>query len=125
MARMLRFLALAAVMLAAGAAGAEPAKAPASPSTQVPGVTVTGKRPVLKPCSPRDQACIATVIAELKAHYPDQLAVWCATQNTVVMKKNLNPEMFTSDNLPALSGQFDVPAATQQACASGAKRVGK
>jgi hypothetical protein len=113
---------IALLMVLAGAAAAQ---APPATPANVPGVTVTGKRLVLKPCSERDKACIAAVIAELKARYPDQLASWCSTQDLVVMKKNLNPEMFTSDNLPALSGQFDAPGATKQACASDAKPAKK
>jgi hypothetical protein len=75
-------LAVAAVALSlAGAVRAEPAAPPAKPAepgSTVSGITVQGLPLPKKSCSSRDQACVAMVVAELKARYPKELAKWCA-----------------------------------------------
>jgi len=120
-------LAVAATLAAGDARGQiaptpEPAQksAPAQGKT-VEGVTVLGRRPQLKACSSRDDACIAAVVAELKAHYPKELQAWCSQ---VRMRAAQNTMDFMEINLdrPHPNVQpYTPPPVTKTACAAGKK----
>jgi len=120
------FGSLIAAALLAGAAVAQTSPAPepaptpqaAAPGKVVEGVTVTGRRMPTKSCSSRDDACIASVVAELKSRYPKELKTWCsqvqqrAAQNTMeFMEINLDrPHPNVGPYLP--------PPVTKIACAA-------
>lgn len=100
-------------------AAAEPAGGKAR---QVEGVTVMGKRPELKACSPRDDNCVAMVVAELKQRYPKELQKWCehveerAAMNTIMFME-IDP-----DRPHPNVGPYMPPAVTKSACAPDKKR---
>ena len=124
---------LASALLLAGPgraqpAAPDPAAAPAvtaapapAPGKVVEGVTVTGRRLPPKTCSSRDDGCVATVVAELKARYPQELQKWCmhveerAAMNSIeFMEINLDrPHPNVMPYLP--------PAVTKVACAPDKK----
>ena len=69
-----------ALALLAGAAQAQTKSAtvPTKPAGDtVSGVVVEGRKTPSKACSAKDDACVLAVVAELKAHYPEQLQRWC------------------------------------------------
>ncbi len=71
-------------------AAAEPDAAvgkPAKPVPTVSGIVVEGVPK--KPCAPRDKDCIALVMAEVKALYPEQLKRFCAVQQMDVMRQDM------------------------------------
>ena len=121
---------LAFAALFAGAAVGQTSTAPAAPDPTAPaaatgkvveGVTVTGRRLPTKSCSSRDDACIAAVVAELKAHYPRELKTWCsqvqlrAAQNTMeFMEINL-------DRPHPNVGPYTPPPVAKTACAADKK----
>jgi hypothetical protein len=77
-------LLLSGLLAGAVVAQADPhvASAPASPQPSAPGNTVSGvtvQAPAApkEACSARDKDCIAAVVADLKAHYPNELQKWC------------------------------------------------
>ena len=68
----------------AGQTPPPPAKAPAPGVKTVEGLTV---RPFpTKQCAPRDKACIAFVVAELKRRYPEQLRRFCFQRKMRAMR---------------------------------------
>jgi hypothetical protein len=113
-------LALATVTGAARAQAspaAPAAQAPSAKPKELEGVTVTGRRPPTKSCSSRDDACIAAVVAELKARYPQELQKWCAH---VEERAAMNTIMFMEINLdrphPNVA-PYMPPAVSKVACA--------
>ena len=92
----------------------------------VSGVTVEGVRPLpMKSCSSRDKGCIASVVAELRARYPDQLLRWCheVERRAVVTNLNIDEINSTADATTTYSpaGQFAPPPVAKLACAPGGK----
>jgi len=117
----------AVVEPAAGAATTPPTPPPAAaapaaralPPKTVEGLTVVAPLPN-KPCSSRDQACIALVVAELKQLYPEQLKRFCFQRTMRSMRTQmLNDQLLeglSSDNPPP-STSFGVNSALRTACA--------
>jgi len=105
-----------------------PATAPAAtpqgtaPKT-VEGLTVVAPVPN-KPCSSRDQACIALVVAELKQLYPEQLKRFCFQRTMRAMRSDmLQADLLAglgSDN-PPMGTSFGVNSALKTACARDKK----
>jgi hypothetical protein len=111
--------------LIAGGASAQSTSAPgpaaAAPGKVVEGVTVTGRRLPSKGCSSRDEACIATVVAELKARYPQELRKRC---DQVEERTAMNSLQFMDINLDRPHpnvGPYLPPAVTKTACAADRK----
>lgn len=118
--------ALAASLACASAAAAQTAPpAPAPPAAKagstVSGVTVEGRKSPPKACSSRDKACIAAVVAELKARFPKELQKWCDTVEYRAAVTNMNiDEINGALNSPGTlseAGQFAPPAVAKVACA--------
>ena len=65
------------------------------PPTTVPGVTVTGRK--LKPCSPRDQACIDDISKEIWTRYPKQIETMCTHESIRVMQQGFQMEQLGMD----------------------------
>jgi hypothetical protein len=126
--------------LFAGAALAEPAPAPAAatpvaPSAAAPmsakpaaaggktveGVTVTGKALPKTECSPRDQACIRIVVAELKRLYPEQLKRFCFQRQMQAMAETLQFGDADPGRPPQTGMTFTRAAPLAIACASDPK----
>jgi hypothetical protein len=83
----------------------------------VDSVTVTGRPGPTKECSPRDKACVAMVVAELKALYPKELQKWC---DHVEERAMMNTMMFMEidpDRPHPNVGPYMPPAVTKTACA--------
>ena len=118
--------ALAILLAASLAASGAFAQSVANPTPATPalaqgkaleGITVTGRRAPAKSCSSRDDACIATVVAELRARYPQELQKWCAH---VEERAAMNSLMFMEINLdrphPNVAPYLP-PAVAKVACA--------
>ena len=79
--RILTASAVALALVAASAAQAQTAAPPEAakpaPGSTVSGVTVEAPKLPTKECSAKDKACIALVVAELRAHYPHELQRFC------------------------------------------------
>jgi hypothetical protein len=104
-------------------AGAAPAET-AAKGKQLEGVTVTGRRLLAKPCSPRDQACVSMVVAELKARYPQELQHWCALVEERAAAANMMGDSLEPDQLYNpfhVSGHAAPPEVTKTACSLGKK----
>jgi hypothetical protein len=141
-------LVLAGALLLAGAAHAQPAAAPpsafaptaAAPSDVPPAaatppppaapapaagptvssLTVEGSRVPKKSCSSRDKDCIAIVVADLKAHYPEQLKTFCFQWKTQAIRSEwVNDQLMESlgRNAPPPPPAFGVNSAVSKACA--------
>ncbi|HEX2817513.1 MAG TPA: hypothetical protein VHN39_14030 [Phenylobacterium sp.] len=107
-------------------ATAAPAKPAPTTGTTISGVTVEGARPMpSKGCSSRDKVCVAMVVAELKARYPEQLLQWCHEVERRAVVSNLNIDDINSTSgsnvAHSESGQFAPPAVARSACASDKK----
>ena len=102
-------------------ASAGPAKAPAN---TISGVTVEAAKPQ-KACSSRDKACVAMVVAELKARFPNELQKWCDTVKYRAAVTNMNIDDLNgalgSPGTHSEAGQFAPPAVAKVACASDPK----
>jgi hypothetical protein len=89
----------------------------------VEGLTVVAPVPN-KPCSSRDQACIALVVAELKQLYPEQLKRFCFQRTMRAMRSDiLQADLLAglgSDN-PPMGTSFGVNSALKTACARDKK----
>jgi hypothetical protein len=123
----------AAILLAATTAGAQtasPAAAPSAPTAPKPaagGVTVSGVTvtpSVPKPCGSRDKDCIATVVAELKTRYPEELKRFCFQRamrsvRTQLLNDQIVGALHGED--PATQPAFGVNAALQTACSTRKK----
>jgi hypothetical protein len=122
-------LLLSLILLSGGVAAQEPrpaptpataAQAPAAESLaakpkQLEGVTVFGSRFPVKECKPRDKACIALVVAELKQHYPEQLKRFCFQREMRAMR---NATLFGPEEQGQGGGDYRTPAVLGTACAS-------
>jgi hypothetical protein len=120
---------VAALWTAAGYALAQPpAAAPAQsvpaasapPGPSVSGVTVSPLP--RKPCAPKDKECIAVVMAEVKALYPEQLKMFCHQQKMDVMQRDMQANMAGWCDNPtqgssAICNHY-VPPIVKQVCAS-------
>jgi hypothetical protein len=118
---------LIATSLVVSAAHVQSATDPGSAATAVPGrvvegVTVTGRRLPAKSCSSRDDACIATVAAELKAKYPKQLQQWCDHVEERAMMNNMEFMEINLDRPHPNVQPYMPPAVTKVACAPDRKR---
>jgi hypothetical protein len=132
--------ALGSALLLAGAVRGQPAATPSAsePSPAVPAATAEAKPPAggntvssitvegkankpMTACSPRDKDCVAAIVAELKARYPQQLQKWC---NHVEERAAMNSMMFMEINLdrphPNVAPYLP-PAVTKVACATDKK----
>jgi hypothetical protein len=108
----------ASAAFAQGAPAPAPAPTPSTaPGKVVEGVTVTGRRLPGKSCSSRDQACIATVVAELKAHYPKLLQQWCDHVEERAMMNNMEFMEINLDRPHPNVQPYMPPAVTKVACA--------
>lgn len=112
---------VAAVSLFAAAAMAEttPAKpAPPPSDTTVSGVTVMPLPS--RSCRPKDKDCIALVIAELKAKYPEQLKKFCFQTQMNVEKQDIQADVNGWCDDPRYSSSaicsHHVPPVLKQAC---------
>jgi hypothetical protein len=84
--------------------------------TPLPGVTVTGRR--LKPCAPRDQACIDDISKEIWARYPKQIETLCTHESIHDLQQGFQMEqlgMQTNEINTRMTPQ------TQALCQYGAK----
>src|SRR3569833_2111895 len=73
---------LTVALFAASLAKADPSTDARTPPTKseantVTSLTVEGRKVPSRSCGARDDACVAAVVAELKARYPTQLQKWC------------------------------------------------
>jgi hypothetical protein len=118
---------VAALWIAAGSALAqEPAPAQPTPATPAPagpsvsGVTVSPLS--RKPCAPKDKDCIAIVMAEVKALYPEQLKMFCHQQKMDVMQRDMQANMAGWCDNPTQGASsicnHYVPPIVKQVCAS-------
>lgn len=126
-------LLISAVLLASPALaqpGADPAPqsptaqadpTPASKAPTVDSLIVQGAPLPKTSCSARDSACVAMVVAELKARYPKELQKWCAF---VEQRAAMNELMFDVEdpNHPHPRAEpFRAPPITKIACAPDKK----
>ncbi len=118
-------LLISAALIAGGASAQStpaPGPAAAAPGKVVEGVTVTGRRLSPKGCSSRDDTCVATVVADLKARYPRELRKWC---DHVEERAAMNSMQFIEINLDRPHpnvGPYMPPAVSRIACAPDRKR---
>ncbi|THD62976.1 hypothetical protein [Phenylobacterium sp.] len=110
------------------AVGDAPAAPPKTPATKpsgntVSGVTVAPPKAAPKACSSRDPACVASVVAELKARYPKELQRWCASVAWRTAATNMAIDGLSGSGPGVLSeaGLFYAPQVTKVACASDPK----
>ena len=110
---------------AVGDAPTAPPKAPAAnpPGNTVSGVTVAPPKVPPKACSSRDPACVASVVAELKARYPKELQRWCASVAWRTAATNMAIDGLSGSGPGVLSetGLFYAPQATKVTCAADSK----
>jgi hypothetical protein len=120
---MLKFLTglTAALVLAGPALARTPAEptptAPPAAASSVDGIVVEGLPK--KSCTSREKDCIAVVVAELKARYPQQLKAFCANWKMQAIR-----DQWANDQLAASFGgshqaspsSFGVNAAISKAC---------
>jgi hypothetical protein len=120
------------IALLAGAAAAQtpaPAPAPTAPAAKpsgatVSGVTVEGRKAPTRSCSSRDNDCIATIVAELKAQYPKELQHWCDLVQYQAANTNMTMDQVNgigtsfSPGQTSVYGRFAPPAVAKIACAS-------
>ncbi|MBS0361146.1 MAG: hypothetical protein JSR98_07185 [Proteobacteria bacterium] len=118
-------LAVAVATLSATAALAEPASdaKPPPEGATVSGVTVTPSP--RKACAPKDKACIALVVADLKRLYPEQLKAFCFQQDMTALRRDQQANAAGWCDSPiggasAICSHY-VPPAVKQACAPDRK----
>lgn len=76
---------------------------PAQPAS----IVVTAKR-ALRPCSPKDQGCIQSVVKEVWTRYPNQVATMCEGWQMAATTRKNNLEAYLGDSsnpLQAISGE--------------------
>jgi hypothetical protein len=107
----------AALVLAGPAAARTPTDpAPAAPAASAPsvdGIVVEGLPK--KSCSTRDKSCIAVVVAELKARYPQQLKVFCANWQMQALRSQWVSDQLGGGDRPTA---FGVNSAVSKACSA-------
>ncbi len=74
---------------------ADGAAKPSSPTTTLPGVTVNGRR--LKPCAPRDAACIDAISKEIWTRYPKQIETMCSAERIRLIQQGFVQESLGID----------------------------
>jgi len=123
-------LAMALALLVANAAQAQtasPSRAPGIGDNTVSGVTVEGHKTPSKACSSRDRDCIATVVAELKARFPEQLQKWCQLVEYRAAVTNMNIDDLNgalgSPGTHSEAGNFMPPAVAKVACSADKPRA--
>jgi hypothetical protein len=109
--------------LAQGPAAAPAQPVPAAPASGGPSVSgVTVSPSPRKPCAPKDKDCIAIVMAEVKALYPEQLKMFCQQQRMDVMQRDMQANMAgwcddPKQGAAAICNHY-VPPIVKQVCAS-------
>ena len=88
--------------------------------TQVPGVTVTGRR--LKPCAARDQACIDDISKEIWDRYPKQIETMCTHEAIQDMQQGFQMEQL---GLQTNEINTRITPQTKTLCDYGAKMKAK
>ncbi len=96
---------------------------PTAPPADSPPVVVTGQRPVLHKCAPRDQVCVATVIRQIWLDHPQEVRAYCLKEE---MRYTDQKWMLQSMSGPGDPGpvNMDMPDSERQLCDYGRKHPG-
>src|SRR5277367_5518460 len=74
--------------------GAPPPSTAQASDKDVPTVSGLTVSPLLrKPCAPRDKECVALVIAQVKALYPEELKKFCFQQTMTAERRTMQAQL--------------------------------